>query len=204
MRKAAIGLLLIGLSAIVLEAQFETGSVLGTVKDITQAVVPGAAVTLTNLETNITSEKITDENGNYEFVNVKPGRYQVRAEREEFAPAATEPFTVNVSARQRVDLEMAVGQVTETVEVTSSVTLVESDSSQRGQVVAARNIVELPLNGRNYSDLALLSAGSVRDAGGQVSEGLCPSRGTRSRHHARKRFPRIHNRFRQSGNNDLL
>src|SRR5262249_29367210 len=140
-------------------AQFETAAVLGSVKDRTDAVVGGDRVTLTNIQTNITSTKLSDENGAYEFVNVRPGRYRVTAEKEGFATAAAEDFVVNVGARQRVDLALAVGQVTESVNVSATVSLVESETSQRGQVVEEKKIVELPLNGRNYADLALLSAG---------------------------------------------
>jgi hypothetical protein len=145
-------------------AQFETSSVLGTVKDRSDSVVAGAVVKLTNLETNISSSKETEENGTYEFVNVRPGRYKVSAEKPGFATAEAPDVQVNVTARQRVDLILTVGQVTETVQVTAEVALVESDSSQRGQVVEHKKIVELPLNGRNYADLALLSTGVRRSS----------------------------------------
>ncbi|MDZ4801400.1 MAG: TonB-dependent receptor [Bryobacteraceae bacterium] len=145
-------------------AQFETSTVLGTVKDRSDASVSGAKVTLTNVDTNISATKDTDETGSYEFGNVKPGRYRVAAEKVGFSTAQADNFTVNVSARQRVDLTMSVGQVLETVNVSAAVALVESDSSQRGQVIEEKKIVELPLNGRNYSDLALLSAGVRRSA----------------------------------------
>ena len=142
-----------------LQAQFETSTVLGTVKDRTDAVLAGAKVTLTSLDTNISVARDTDDNGIYEFGNVKPGRYKVTAEKTGFASAVAENFLVNVTARQRVDLTLSVGQVNESVNVTAAVALVESDSSQRGQVIEEKKIVELPLNGRNYADLALLSAG---------------------------------------------
>ncbi|MEJ7605741.1 MAG: carboxypeptidase regulatory-like domain-containing protein [Bryobacteraceae bacterium] len=145
-------------------AQFETSTVLGTVKDRTDAVVSGVRVTLTNLATNIAVSKDTDDNGNYEFVNVKPGRYKVLSEKTGFASGLAESFQVNVTARQRVDLTLSVGQVTESVNITATVPLVESDSSQRGQVIEEKKIVELPLNGRNYADLALLSAGVRRSS----------------------------------------
>ena len=147
-----------------LGAQFETSAVLGTVRDRSEAVVAGARVTLTNLETNISTSKETDENGQYEFVNVRPGLYKVVAEKEGFAPASADRFNVAVTARQRVDLTLSVGQVTSAVQVTATVSLVESESSQRGQVVEQKKIVELPLNGRNYADLALLSTGVRRSS----------------------------------------
>src|SRR5713101_4260509 len=90
-------------------AHFETASVLGTVKDSTDSAVSGAKVTLTNLDTGITVTKDTGDNGTYEFTNVKIGRYRVTAEKAGFSKAVADNFTVNVNARQRVDLTMAVG-----------------------------------------------------------------------------------------------
>jgi hypothetical protein len=156
-----IFLLLVSLTVIVW-AQFETAVVLGAVRDASQAVVTGAKVTLLNLDTGILATTSTDENGNYLFNNVKVGRYKVTAEKTGFATAAADNFNVNVNARQRVDLQLSVGQVTEAVQVSASVMAVESDSTERGQVVGQRQIVELPLNGRNYSDLALLTTGVRR------------------------------------------
>jgi len=140
-------------------AQFDTATVLGTLKDRSGAVVPGAKVTLTNLETGISNAVESDESGNYQFLQVRVGRYRLSAEKAGFSTAVAEEFAVNVGARQRVDLDLAVGQVTETVSVTAAVQLVESENSQRGQIVKQEAIVELPLNGRQYSSLVLLSTG---------------------------------------------
>lgn len=143
-------------------AQFETAVVLGTVKDPTQSVVPGARITLLNLETGISAVVNSDVDGNYIFNNVKVGRYKITSEKAGFAAALADGFTVNVNARQRVDLVMTVGQVSESIQVSAAVVAVESDSTERGQIISQRQIVELPLNGRNYSDLALLTTGVRR------------------------------------------
>ena len=143
-------------------AQFETAVVLGTVRDASQASVAGARVTLSNIDTGIQAQTATDDNGSYLFPNVKIGRYRVSVEKAGFAPAAADNFKVDVNARQRVDLTLNLGQVNESVQVSGAVISVESDSTERGQVVGARQIVELPLNGRNYADLALLSTGVRR------------------------------------------
>jgi hypothetical protein len=145
-------------------AQFETSTVLGTVRDRTDAAVADAAVTLTNLHTNLEVTRQTNESGAFEFVNVKPGLYKLVANKAGFSTASSPEFQVNVTARQRVDLMLAVGDVATSVDVTAAVALVEADSSQRGQVIEQRKIVELPLNGRNYADLALLSAGVRRSS----------------------------------------
>src|SRR5437867_2877529 len=148
-----------------LRAQFETATVLGTVRDTTGAVLPGASVTLTNTATGIAAATHSDENGNYQFLNVKIGTYRIDASLSSFSAAKIEDVRVAVNARQRVDITLAVGEVTNTVEVSASgALLVESDSSDRGQVINQKQIVELPLNGRNYADLALLTTGVRRSA----------------------------------------
>ena len=118
-----------------------------------------ATVTLTNLDTGVSAVKISDGNGSFEFVTVRVGHYKVTAELQGFSVALAPEFQVQVGARQRVELSLAPGQLTETVEVRSAATRLETDSSQRGQVVTAEQIVELPLNGREYSGLVLLSPG---------------------------------------------
>ena len=137
--------------------QFDTGEVLGTVRDASGGVLANAAVTLTNQDTGIQVKANTDENGGYDFFNVRAGRYAVAVEHTGFSKFTTTDVTVNVNARQRVDVAMQVGSLTETVEVTGVAAVLETDSSQHGQVIAGQQIVELPLNGRNFSDLALLT-----------------------------------------------
>src|SRR4051812_1475658 len=145
-------------------AQFDTATVLGTIKDSSGAVVPGATVTLKNTATGITATAVTDSDGAYQFLNVRVGTYSVRAELQGFSAAEQKNFAVAVNARQRVDLTLPVGSVGETVEVTGAAKLLETDSSDRGQIIAKEQIVNLPLNGRNYADLALLSPGVRRSA----------------------------------------
>jgi outer membrane receptor protein involved in Fe transport len=140
-------------------AQFDTATILGTVRDNTGAVVPGATVTLTGVDTGIASTKVTDENGAFEFTTVRIGRYRVTAELAGFSIALAENVQATVGARQRVDLQLTPGNVTETVQVVGAASRLETDSSERGQVITAQQAVQLPLNGREYSSLALLSPG---------------------------------------------
>ena len=140
-------------------AQFDAATVLGTVIDATGAVVPGATVTLTNPATGITATAVSDGDGQYQFLNVRIGTYSLRAELQGFTTAIAENFTVAVNARQRVDLALTVGGIGETVQVTGAARLLESESSDRGKVISREQIVNLPLNGRAYADLALLSPG---------------------------------------------
>ena len=140
-------------------AQFETATVVGTVRDSSAAVVAGARVTLTNVDTGVTTERTTDAQGNYEFFNVRIGRYVVAADKPGFSVAVVDNVQVTVGARQRVDVAMAVGQLTEKVEVRASATQLQTDSSDRSQVISGELTRALPLNGREYSQLALLSPG---------------------------------------------
>ncbi len=145
-------------------AQFDAATVLGTVKDSSGAIVPGATVTLKNDSTGITASAISDEAGNYQFLNVRIGVYTLRAELQGFSTAEAANVSVTVNARQRVDLTLKVGDIGETVVVTGAAQLLETESSDRGQVIAKEQIVNLPLNGRAYADLALLSPGVRRSA----------------------------------------
>src|SRR6266852_2250788 len=129
-------------------AQFESGTVVGTVRAASGAVVPGAKVTLTSAATAISVIKTSGVDGNYEFSAVKPGVYVVTAEKAGFALALVDNVQLQVGARLRVDLQMPVGQVTEKVEVTASSPLVETDSSQRGQVISGDQTRALPLLSR--------------------------------------------------------
>lgn len=144
-------------------AQFDTATVLGSVKDSTGAVVSGVTVILKNIDTGITVNTQTDEAGDFQFTNVKIGNYRVSAEKQGFSTAVAERVNVTINARQRVDLTMQPGALTENVVVTAGVALLETDSSGRGQVIQREQIVNLPLNGRSYANLALLTPG-VRES----------------------------------------
>jgi len=158
-RTLVIVLIAVLLSPVAASAQFETASVLGTVKDSTGAIVPGVTVKLKNVSTGITTDTVTDGEGNYQFGNVRIGAYTVRAELQGFAAAEATDVIVTVGARQRVELVLKVGEIGQTITVEGASKLLETDSSDRGQVITKEQIVNLPLNGRNYADLALLSPG---------------------------------------------
>jgi hypothetical protein len=134
-------------------------TVLGTVRDSTSSVVPNAKVTLLSVRTGNQQSMITDANGYFEFPYVRLGDYTLRAEAAGFKAAVAEQFTVTVNARQRVDLILEIGQVTEDITVTGAAAILETDSSNRSQVINSQEIVNLPLNGRSYADLTLLVPG---------------------------------------------
>jgi hypothetical protein len=161
--KIPLKLLLLGsVCAINCVAQFDSATVLGTVHDPSGSVIANAKITLRNLATAVTAVTSTNSAGNYEFLTVKIGDYTISAEASGFASLTTEKFNVAVNARQRVDVKLTVGAATETVTVSGAAALVETDSSDKGQVVNGELIGNMPLNGRNYADLSLLAPGVQR------------------------------------------
>src|ERR1051326_3725601 len=175
------------LPAALLFGQFDTAEVLGTVRDASGAAIAKANVTLANQDTGIQAKTTTDENGNYDFFNVKVGRYSIAIEQAGFTKFTTTDVVVNVNARQRVDATLQVGAITESVQVTGAATALETDSSEHGQVIPTVALTELPLNGRNYADLALLSTNAVKSpiaisfsASGTPREGAFNVNGMRS------------------------
>ncbi|MFN7924738.1 MAG: carboxypeptidase regulatory-like domain-containing protein [Bryobacteraceae bacterium] len=157
MSRKLIGLALSAFAAAL--AQFESATVLGTLTDPSGAVVAGGKVALENVKTGVTINGVTNASGNFDFINVPIGSYRIRAEAAGFRAAVTDPFTVTVNARQRVDLSLTVGEVSQTVSISGAATALETDSSDRGQLINSVNVVNLPLNGRSYADLALLAPG---------------------------------------------
>jgi hypothetical protein len=164
LRRASGVCLLAFLHTVFAFGQFESGTVLGSIHDPSGAAVPNASVTLQDVRTGVTYKTQSDGNGNYEFVNERPGTYQVKVEAPGFQTATAESFALQVNARQRVDLNLQVGQASQNVTVTDAASLLETDTSSRGQVINPRQIVELPLNGRSYADLTLLVPGVAKSA----------------------------------------
>jgi Carboxypeptidase regulatory-like domain len=137
--------------------QFETSEVLGTVSDPSMKPVANAAVTLLNQGTGIEAKATTNASGEYDFLDVKPGQYTVTVEQTGFSKFSSPNIQVDVNSRQRVDPVLQIGAVSDTVTVTGQASLVETDTSEHSQVIGTQAIVDLPLNGRDYASLALLS-----------------------------------------------
>ena len=114
-------------------AQFETATVLGSVRDANEAVIEGATVTLKNVATDIANTTTTDSNGDYQFVNIKIGIYQIIIEANGFNRTVAENINVTVNARQRVDLTLQVATATETVVITDAANPLQTDSSELGK-----------------------------------------------------------------------
>jgi hypothetical protein len=140
-------------------AQQETATITGNVKDPSGAIVPGATVTVTNILTNISVKTETDQAGFYVIPSLRPGEYSVIAESTGFAKTIRTGVTLQVAQVARIDMSLQTGQVSETVEVVGATSLLDTQTSSRGLVIDQKKIVDLPLNGRDYNQLALLSPG---------------------------------------------
>ena len=140
-------------------AQQETATLSGTIRDSSGAVVAGAEVAATNTDTNIVSRTNSGADGGFVIASLRPGAYSITVETTGFQKMVRTGVTLQVAQVARFDLVLQAGQITEAVEVRGGTPLLESATSSRGSVIDQRRIVELPLNGRDYNQLALLSPG---------------------------------------------
>jgi hypothetical protein len=150
-----------GLFSVPAVSQIFNGSIVGAVTDPTGASIPAAAVTLTNTGTSERRTTVSNNDGNYEFVNLVPGRYRVDVEAPGFKHLTRDAVEVQVQASVRVDATMQVGDVGQTVEVSAQAPLLQSETSSLGTVVESRKVQEMPLNGRNVINLVTLVPGVV-------------------------------------------
>ena len=137
------------------------GSVTGFVADTTGAAVVGATVTLTNVATSHKTTQPSGSDGRFVFVNLVPGTYQIDVEKQGFKHFTRTDVLVQVNQSTSVDASLPVGQTSETVEVTGSTPLLQTDTSSLGTVVEERNATELPLNGRNIYNLVAVAPSVV-------------------------------------------
>lgn len=142
-------------------AQDATGTVLGTVVDPQGSVIPNVQVTVTNTATAQKSVTKSGPDGTFRVLNLPIGDYTVSAEGKGFRKLVTSPQKLQINQNLRFDIAMKVGSAEQTIEVTSGAVGVETVSSTVGQSVTSRPIEDLPLNGRNVFDLALLQPGVV-------------------------------------------
>jgi hypothetical protein len=143
-------------------AQFDSGAVLGNIKDPSGATISSAKVELLSISKGVRVLHQTDASGAYEFDSVQPGEYTISVSAPGFPVSKTDIFKVNVGARQRVDMTLNLGMASETVTVSGAPTQLETETSDRGQTVQGAEAVTLPLNGRSYADLAQLVPGVRR------------------------------------------
>ena len=139
--------------------QASSGTIVGSVHDPSGAAVPGAQVAVTNTATNVTRTTQSDASGEYQMPALIPGTYSVKASATGFTPQQANNVVINVQSRQLVNFALKIGSVSQQVEVVATPPVLETQSPNIGGVVTASQIVDLPLNGRRYSDLALLEPG---------------------------------------------
>ena len=173
-----------GLGAPLALAQTFRGSILGTVTDPQGAVVTGANVKAKNVNTGIERTTVTDDAGNYSIPELPIGRYEVAVESRGFQPAVVTGIKVEVASERRVDVELVVGG-TDAVTITASAVQVETTSNTLGGTIAERQVVNLPINGRDFTKFLVMVPGATGDPSGATdspgSFGLFSANGNRGR-----------------------
>ncbi|MGA7521317.1 MAG: carboxypeptidase regulatory-like domain-containing protein [Acidobacteriaceae bacterium] len=167
----------VALTCLSLSAQQITGNIRGTVADPSGAVIRGAAVTARQAETGLSRSTTTDRNGNYVLLELPIGHYQLQVAAKGFREYEQNGITLNVNETASVSPHLAVGSEKEQVLVSADAELIEPTVTSMGKVVQERELVDLPLNGRNFSQLGLLQPGvvpltpGIAEAGGSLRDG---------------------------------
>lgn len=142
-----------------LSAQLSTATVTGIVRDASGSVVPDATLALRNVETNVERQTVSNPSGNYVFLNVPPGRYTLETRKTGFRVQRMEPFTLSVNQTATFDIALEVGTVEQAVNVEALAEMIQSSTAELGAVVAEKQVLDLPLNGRNFTQLLALTPG---------------------------------------------
>jgi hypothetical protein len=146
-----------------------TGTIIGTVTDTSGAIIPNAKVTIANVATNVSQETVTSSTGTYSVPFLIPGTYKVTVAGPGFSTGVISGIMVAVGKEVAVDVQLKPGAVTESVTVTASSVALDTANAAMGQVITESQVLDLPLNGRNFTQLLLLGAGAVQSSGEQGS-----------------------------------
>ena len=146
-----------------------TGTIVGTVVDSTGALIAGAQVSITETDTNVSAQTTASSSGSFTVASLKPGTYRVTAVAHGFETTTVQNVVLVVGSEQRVDLKLAPGSEQQTVNVNAEAVGLDTENAAVGQVVTGEEIVDLPLNGRNFTQLLLLNSGAVSSSGEQGS-----------------------------------
>ena len=177
MSKFLVTLTLLGVLCLPGSAQVSSAELSGTVIDASNAAVPGAKVTATNSATNVAHDSVSDATGSYLIPLLQPGDYVITAEAKGFKKLVQKGLTLQINQQAQLNLQLQLGQVTEEIQVTAQAPLLQSEASSLGTVVSERLVNQLPLNGRNFIQLAILSPGVTGvgfGAGGTIMSGTRP------------------------------
>ncbi len=150
---------LTGLLAIAFAFAQTSGTIQGTVTDDTGAVIPGASIIVLNVDTGVENTISTNEVGFYAVPGLNQGLYSVTCSSDGFSSQEFQDVRLEVQQTMRIDCAMSVGSITETVEVNAAAILIQSEKTEVGQVIDSKRILEMPLNGRNYLELAKFTVG---------------------------------------------
>jgi len=173
---------IVAISWVAAFAQKDTGGITGIVTDPSGAVVGAAKITITDVDRGITVTTSTNTQGEYVVSPLKIGRYTVTVEKQGFQKAVLGPVKVDVQAQPAVNAKLRVGSISETVTITTEGPQLQTETSELGQVQDSHTMQTLPLNGRNYAQLALLGAGvGPAEPGSRVEQSFgFSSNGSRS------------------------
>jgi outer membrane receptor protein involved in Fe transport len=157
------GLLVLALCAVALAQSTTTGAIGGVVTNPNKEVVPGADVTVKNLETNKEETATTDDTGRFKVANLQPGRYSVTVNSSGFSPMTSENVIVEVGRETPLEVALSVGPVTGSVDVSAEAPVINTTQQDFSSNINQTSINELPINGRRWSNFALLTPGAVPD-----------------------------------------
>ena len=167
-------LVLIGLFSLPLHSQVITGDILGTVTDPNGAVVPNAKVSVRNLGTQTIRTTLTSANGDYSISLLPPGHYSVSVEATSFKKYDVADITLAAGDHARIDATLNLGAASETVEVESAAPLLQTDSSSVGSLIPENTVQDIPLNGRNLTNLVTQQVGVSAGMPGNITQGVRP------------------------------
>jgi hypothetical protein len=156
----AMATALLGVFASRLYAQVSTASIQGTVRDSSGAGIPAAAIVLHNNSTNVDTNTASNGTGEYAIVNIIPGAYSLRVSKAGFQTARQDDIALSVNQTASYDFTLPVGSAEQTVQVTAVAPTIESSTAELGAVIATAAVNDLPLNGRNFSQLLQLTPGA--------------------------------------------
>jgi Carboxypeptidase regulatory-like domain/TonB dependent receptor-like, beta-barrel len=159
----SMSLLVFAISAITFAQSTTTGSIGGVVTNPAKEVVPGASVTVKNVETNKEDTATTDDTGRFKVANLQPGRYAVTVSSSGFSPLTQENVVVEVGLETKLEVALQVGPVTGTVDVSAEAPVINTSQQDFSTNINQTSINELPINGRRWSNFALLTPGAVPD-----------------------------------------
>ena len=156
-------LIVLAMSAVMMAQSTTTGAIGGVVQNPNKEVVPGAAITVRNMETNKEDSATTDDSGRFKVPNLQPGRYAVTVNSSGFSAANVENVVVEVGRETPLEVGLTIGQLTGTVDVTAEAPVINTTQQDFSSNINQTSINELPINGRRWSNFALLTPGAVPD-----------------------------------------